>query len=173
MGTSKKSKVTNKASIEKFLSGLNLHYAGQTLMLNGVPITVEALAAMAAAYFSALDDADAARTAWNSKLAAAKALAPPLQKAIVAGHNYVRAQFGVSSHTLEDFGLTPRSTAPKTLAVQSGAVVKALATRQARHTMGTKQKAAIHGVVPAAAAAGSTPTPTGSSVPAASGSAKG
>jgi hypothetical protein len=59
--------------------------------------------------------------------------------------------------TLDDFGLTPRTRRAVDPQVQVDAAAKAKATREARHTMGPKQKAKIKGTV--ATTAPATPAP--------------
>jgi hypothetical protein len=49
--------------------------------------------------------------------------------------------------TLADFGLTARAVPVRTPEQRTAAAAKAKATRAARHTMGSKQKAAIKGAV--------------------------
>jgi hypothetical protein len=63
---------------------------------------------------------------------------------------------GADNANLSDYGGKPRKARAKLTSEQKAlAAEKARATRKARHTMGKKQKAAIHGTVPAA---GSTPS---------------
>jgi hypothetical protein len=50
---------------------------------------------------------------------------------------------------LADFGFSPKKTVVKTVATKAEAATKAVATRQARHTMGSQEKKAVHGVLPA------------------------
>jgi hypothetical protein len=88
-----------------------------------------------------------------------------MQPDVLAFEAIVRGTFGPSSQVLNDFGLKPRTPRVKTPPVKVQATQKALATRTARHTLGTRQKAGIHGTVPAAPASGSPPAPaTGGSV---------
>ena len=60
--------------------------------------------------------------------------------------------FGEDPAALADFGLPVRKKASMTPAQHLAAGAKAKATRAARHTMGPKQKLAITGAAPAAAA---------------------
>jgi hypothetical protein len=82
-------------------------------------------------------------------------------KAFVAGlQQAVRVAFGGSIDMLADFGLKPHKTrAPRTPAQKAAATAKAKATRAARHTMGSKQKAKVKGTAPQAAPAPA-PSPT-------------
>jgi hypothetical protein len=76
-------------------------------------------------------------------------------KAFVSGiRQAVQVAFAGSIDTLADFGLKPRKTrTPRTPEEKAAAVAKAKATRAARHTMGSKQKAKVTGAAPHAAAA--------------------
>ncbi len=119
--------------------------------LNGSSVKTEDFTAKLQGILSASDAADAAKAVWVAKLAAAREQSAAAEPDIVAAHSYVLAVFGAKSTTLADFGLPRRSTA-RTLAAKQQAVAKSLATRDARHTMGPRQKAAIHGTVPTAPA---------------------
>jgi hypothetical protein len=67
---------------------------------------------------------------------------------------------GGSIDTLADFGLKPRKTrTPRTPEQKAASVAKSLATRAARHTMGSKQKAKVTGAAPHAAPV-TAPSPT-------------
>ena len=59
----------------------------------------------------------------------------------------LHVMFAGSPDTLADFGLTPRKPHVVAPAVKVAAAAKAKATRAARHTMGTKQKAGIKGAL--------------------------
>jgi hypothetical protein len=61
---------------------------------------------------------------------------------------------------LSDFGLTGRKTPVVSPETRVAAANKAKATREARHTMGKKQKAAIKGTVAPTAPATTAPAPT-------------
>lgn len=61
------------------------------------------------------------------------------------------AQLGADNAELATYGGRPRKVPPALTSEQKlAAVLKAKATRAARHTMGKRQKAAIHGTVPPA-----------------------
>jgi hypothetical protein len=71
----------------------------------------------------------------------------------------VRNQFGNQADVLADFGLAlPKARATK-LETKVQAVVKGKATRQARHTMGKKQKASVKGTPNGTPATQPTPKP--------------
>ncbi len=60
----------------------------------------------------------------------------------------IRAEFGKASVTVEDFGMSPLKPAARSLGSRVEAVAKSLATRVERHTLGKRQKAAVHGTAP-------------------------
>jgi hypothetical protein len=78
---------------------------------------------------------------------------------------WVVAEYGPDSNVAHEFGFPPRKVASRTAIEKADAVKLAQATREARHTMGSKQKQKVKGSVvepiaaPAAPAA-SAPAPT-------------
>jgi hypothetical protein len=70
----------------------------------------------------------------------------------------VAAAFGEESKAYAEFGFAPRKTTDKSAETKALAVEKLRATRAARHTMGSRQKAAVHGDVSDASNA-TTPPP--------------
>lgn len=61
---------------------------------------------------------------------------------------WVTAQFGARSQTASEFGFSPRKVGEKSAQTKATAVVKLRATREARMTMGKRQKANIKGTIP-------------------------
>jgi hypothetical protein len=86
----------------------------------------------------------------------------PLVKAF---RRVVQGMFSESPDTLAAFGLQPIKVGTRTVATKATAVDKTLATREARHTMGTKQKKNIHGTPPSATTAPAAPEPVASPGP--------
>jgi hypothetical protein len=88
--------------------------------------------------------------------AAAKTADDDVQKIAAEANEFVseakaalKAALGRKSSALETVGVKPDKTpAPLPLEKEVERAAKAKATRAARHTMGKKQKAAIHGQVP-------------------------
>jgi hypothetical protein len=83
----------------------------------------------------------------------------------------VQGMFAQSPTVLADFGLTPAKVVTKSVATKTVAVAKAKATRAARHTMGSRQRAQIMGTTVSAGTGSSTapvtPPATGVTAPAA------
>ena len=72
----------------------------------------------------------------------AQAILQPLKALLVATHgNEAYAELGA-------FGMTPpRRRGPKTVAAKEAAIAHAALTREARHTMGPRQREAVTGLV--------------------------
>jgi hypothetical protein len=144
--------------------GVQKHYPPtSTLVLNGVPLTpADVTKALQASVDAA--DATAAATASFHKAAALEQAANTTGDATYRSlKQYVMNQFKASPDVLADFGFTLPSRRVPSADTVAGAVEKRAATREARHTMGKRQKAGIKGTVataPAAPAGSATPPAT-------------
>jgi len=88
---------------------------------------------------------ESARATWQAAVAADRTERSQ-SNAIVSGvKQSLQVMFAGSVDTLADFGLTPRKPHVVSPEAKVAAAAKAKATRAARHTGGTKQKAAIKG----------------------------
>jgi hypothetical protein len=150
------------AELQKVIAGLKLHNAGQTLQLGGTAVKVDDLIAVFEAFIVQIAGVDAAHAAWLAKADAAKAtettqITPPLQGLKA----WLTATLGSRSPTLVDYGLTPKKPIKRTVAAKAQTAEKSAATRVARHTLGPRQKAGIHGSVPPAPQSPSTKPPKG------------
>ena len=78
---------------------------------------------------------------------------------------WVTTKFGAESQQALNFDFAPRRVATRTVETMAKAAAQAKATRDARHTMGKKQKKSIKGtvIVPTAPAAPATSVPAGAS----------
>ena len=127
-------------------AGLLKHYAGKSLVLGNASVTVDDLVGSFTSYQAQLNAAAAQRAAW---LAATKAVEEleetQINPALVNLHRYLEGVYGVAGAPLADFGMTPRQPAQRSVKAKAEAIDKSLATRVARHTLGERQKAAIHG----------------------------
>jgi hypothetical protein len=101
----------------------------------------------------AVVDADAAKKA---AVKADRDTRAKTGKSALAFRRFVLAMFSESPDTLATFGLTAPKAAKKTVQVKAQAAAKGKATRSARHTVGSKQRQAIHATPPEA---GTTSTP--------------
>jgi hypothetical protein len=140
---------------QKMIAGVTKYFANLTqVMIAGTNCTPVAMKAVLQAEIDAITAANAAKAVAKQQVAnatAARGSAHAFRKGLKA---YILANYGASAITmLEDFGLTKPASKVK-VATKATAVVKAKATRTARHTMGSKQKQAITG---ATVATSSTP----------------
>jgi hypothetical protein len=91
---------------------------------------------------------DTAKAASQAKLAEEKTQAPALRRFMSTYATFVRGSFGDQPDVLAHFGLVPRKPAtPLTVEQKAVAAAKRKATRDARHTMGPKQKQDVKGDV--------------------------
>jgi hypothetical protein len=117
---------------------------------------------------------DAARATWQAAVATERNVREQSNAMVSGVKQSLHVMFAGSPDILADFGLTPRKQTAVSPGVRVAAAAKAKATRAARHTQGSKQKAAIKGALdgvklivtaqPPASSASSlataTPTPT-------------
>lgn len=125
------------AGIKKYLSNVpSLSVAGQDM----TPAQLAQLFDERAASTQAVQAATAARTTAVKANRDNRAKTASVVSAFV---NIVRGMFSTSPSTLAEFGLTPRKVSQKSTTTKKVAVLKALATRAARHTMGKDQKEVV------------------------------
>jgi hypothetical protein len=116
-----------------------------------------------AVYQDAIDSRQAVDTKRAEMTAAMTARAAAETKRHAADNAlkpWVIGQFGPNSQEAIDFGFPPRKTPTRTPEEKVQAVAQAKATREARGTMGKKERLKIKGVVPSPAATSTTTTPT-------------
>ncbi len=143
-------KTNESTRVKKLIAGANQHLSGVgQLTLNNVSYTLPQLLGVLQGFADLCDGVQAAKSVFKDKLSALRTQAPALRAIVSAFVEYVRAAFGTSSEILGDFGLSSRKAkAPQTAEEKALAVQKRNATRAARHTMGKREKAKIHGTVP-------------------------
>jgi hypothetical protein len=135
-----------------------------SITVDTVPYTPPQIIAIYQADLDAQAAVATARTALAAVMAKAKPLrvtTAPFDKAF---RRYVEGTYGSAPDLMSDFGVVIKVAAPRTAAQKAAAAAKAKATRALRHTMGSKQKAAI---APAQLAVQMvvTPIPSAASVP--------
>ncbi len=137
-------KVTNKAKAKarnvKVNAGIDKNLSKKpTITLGGTDYTPATLKAEFDANSKAIDDSDAAHGNLQQAVANEKASTKKVVVLLSYLYAYVKATFGKEAvQVLSDFGFT----APKT---KAQAVDKRAATRKARNTLGSRQKAQIKG----------------------------
>ncbi len=142
-------KEKNVALAQKVLAGTKKHLSSlSSLMLESGTFTPDQIETSIQTLIDLRTAVDTARAATQAKLADEQAQAPLLQSRMAALIAYARTAFSNSPDVLADFGLAPRKAkTPLTTAQQAAAAAKRAATREARHTMGTKQKKLVKGTI--------------------------
>ena len=136
-------KNTDVALAKQLVAGTTKHFSNVSSLAFGngslTPAQVEAFLQTLIDLRTAVEGAQAVAKA---KVIAEAAQTPSLRSQMAAYVAFVKATFGASPDVLADFGLKPRKTrTPLTIDQMAAAAAKRTATRAARHTMGTKQKA--------------------------------
>ena len=143
-----KSKTTLFTLLLGLARGTLLHFSNTPIVLGERSYKAQELADRLTALAKLLSDVIDAREGLETALKAAAAQAAATLALIEAYSAVVQAAFGQSATILGDFGLKPRKPrTPLTAAEEVAAIAKRDATRGARHTMGSRQRLAIHGDV--------------------------
>jgi hypothetical protein len=143
-------------SLQTMAKAAQQTFPNKTLSINGKPVKTVDFVAMLQGQVTAMQNADALRTAWLRATAQnAEAYGSQIAPAIVGLKQYAGAMLGDASSEYATFGFATKK-AKRTLTNKVAATAQALATRAARHTMGNKQRLAITGVVPTPATATAT-----------------
>jgi len=151
--------ITNKTTradrIRKVKAGLAKYYATTPLVLAGTSYQPAGLQAFLQADIDANDASTQSRATWLNTVKTAKSQDSATNLVLRSIEAQVKAQYGEApdaDKVLADFGYAPRKKPTPTAQTKAEAAAKAKATREARHTMGPKAKAKIHGVAPAVVA---------------------
>jgi hypothetical protein len=161
----KNAKTAEVSLAKQLIAGIGKHYGNVTsVTFLGKSMTPAEVTTSLQTLVNLRSDAETAKVAATTKIAAENAQAPALRTLMDAFVAVVRATYGTQPDVLADFGLRPtKARTPLTAEQKALAAAKNKATREARHTQGTKQKAGVKGnvtgvvITPVTAA---TPTPT-------------
>jgi hypothetical protein len=144
---------------QKLISGLTRHATAiPSIVLAGASVTTKDIVATLQSRIDMASAASSARATWLAAVQADRALRERTKTYVSGLRQALLVAFAGQVDTLADFGLTgpkPRVVTPEE---KVAAAAKARATREARHTMGKKQKAGIKGTVASAAPAPAAPT---------------
>jgi hypothetical protein len=142
--------------IQLFINATQEYCNNRTLVLNGVPVKNTVLVQRLQGQLTAAQLVASTHAAWQRAVAAWRSQFAPDVKTLAAElRTYVTSAFGLGSEAYQAFGFKAPRKATKPVEVKAQAVQQMRATRAARHTMGSKQKLAIHGVVESAPASSS------------------
>jgi hypothetical protein len=134
---------------QALIAGVEKHLATTTLTLGGTPYTATALVSLIQGRITAVTATIASQATWKAAVKA-EAEAKLESDAAVGGLRKTIYAMFTDVAQLADFGLAPHKKPVLTPAERVAMVAKAKATRAARHTMGSKQKAGITGSSPGA-----------------------
>jgi hypothetical protein len=165
INTPKNNRIDQTTAEQTLIDGFNKHAAAiPSMVINGV---VQATKDIVATLQSRVDSAKtvlSTRATWQAAIRTDQELRDTTKTYVSGVKQGLLVAFAAQLDTLADFGLTARAKHVATPEEKIAAAAKAKATRAARHTLGSKQKAAIKGTVtptaPAPAAPAPTPNPT-------------
>jgi hypothetical protein len=138
-----KSKADKASLVTNLITGTNKHYptGSQVLSFGGATHTVTALTQLFQSFVDLRNAVIASQAATKAKVATERAQAPSLLVVIDEFVAFVKVTFGNQPDVLADFGLAPpKARAPQTAEQKAVAAAKRVATREARHTMGSNQR---------------------------------
>jgi len=117
----------------------------QTLVVGGVTYTIPELLAKIDSFIGAQTDAINAKNAFHAAVTAEKT--SNVSARILRGqmHGFAVSRYGKDNPILTQFSFIPTKPKKATAATKAVAALKVKATRQARNTLGSKQKAKITG----------------------------
>jgi hypothetical protein len=165
MGTNtpKSNRIDQNAADQSLIDGFNKNATAITnMVVGGVPHTTKDIVATLQSRIDSSKAVLSTRATWQTAVKADKTLRDTTKTFVSAVKQSLIVSFAGHLDTLADFGLTERAKVVRTPEEKLAAATKAKATRAARHTMGSKQKAEIKGTVTPTApvtAAPSAPTP--------------
>jgi hypothetical protein len=146
MGTNR---TEQKVGEGKIIEGLQKHASTMTnLIVQNQTVTATQAIATLQARIDAITAAQTAKIAWIDAAQQQDKELASTDTFVEALVTVIRGMFAGSASTLADFGISPKKATKLTAEQQALASQKRRATREARHTMGSKQKAGIKGTVP-------------------------
>jgi hypothetical protein len=150
MNISKNNKVTLAKRALDLVAGTQKHTPNGSFTIGSAAFTAANLVQLFQGLADAIAKVDVAKAGWEDALTSMDAEHAKVVPVLRGYQSLLLATYGNAPATLADYGLAPRKgPTPPSADVKAAAVAKRAATRKARHTMGTKQKAAIKGAAPA------------------------
>jgi hypothetical protein len=132
------------------------------VVLRGVTYTTAELTAKLQSRIEASNEADIAKAAWRAKVRVERARVEETSELVTDLRVYLATVYGSSLEVLHDFGFAPKDRRILRAAEKAQAALKGQATREARHTMGKRQKEKVKGDgAPPLPAPSPPPPPTG------------
>ena len=141
-----RTKVQRVEALRAVMAGLETHYGATMLVLRRVAYTPAELQAVLQADVDAVLATVAARAGWLTAVKEEQDSNARTDLVLAALEAQIRATFGDDEDVgtvLADFGLAPRKLVVPTGEQMAAAAAKRRATREARGTMGRRQRAAL------------------------------
>jgi hypothetical protein len=162
INTPKKNRIDQTTAEQTLVDGFNKHAAViPSMVINGVMQTTKDIVATLQSRIDSARTALSTRATWQTAIRTDQALRDTTKTYVSGVKQGLLVAFAGQLDTLADFGLTARAKHVATPEEKIAAAAKAKATREARHTMGPKQKASIKGTVtPTAPVIVAPPAPT-------------
>lgn len=145
--TNPNTKTQLKSVDQKFLAGLQRHFkSSKTIAFGGRSYTYKELVDIFQASIDAANASDVKYGEWLDTVKAHRKIEQATMAVRRGFRKFVIALLGETSSSLIDFGIKPRKKTKKlTLDEKTAALKKVQATREARHTMGKRQKRKVVG----------------------------
>ena len=166
INTPKNNRIDETAADQHLIDGFTRHAATITTMaIGGASLPTKDIIATLQSRIDSTKTVLSTRATWQTAVQADRAVRDKTKTTVSGVKQGLLVALAGHLDTLADFGLTARQKHVATPEQKLAAAAKAKATRAARHTMGSKQKAGVKGTVtptaPATAApAAPTPSPT-------------
>jgi hypothetical protein len=146
--TPKKNRTDQTTAEQSLIGGLNKHATSiPSIVIGGASVTTKDIVATLQSRIDTAKAAQSTRATWQTAVQADRAERDKTKTFVSGLKQALLVAFAGQVDTLADFGLTGRKVRVVTPEEKLAAAQKAKATRAARHTMGSKQKAAIKGTV--------------------------
>ena len=148
--TVKPNKASALASVRSLIAGTQKHSPDGSLTFGNATYTPASLVQKLQTLVDAMTAHEAEQAKAKDVIAALREASTTVRPIIQAYRRFLIATYGNATEVLADYGLKPpKARAPRTSAQKAVTASKVEATRKARGTTSKKQKATIHGVVPA------------------------
>lgn len=142
----KTNKTTQAKQYAKIIDGFNQHYKpSQVISINGSQKKVAEVVQRIQNVVDLAKRSANAQATWRETVRVEREGTKAIASTVRAVRNIIAGAFGENSKQLLDFGFTPRKQTKTTVEVKAEAVKKLRSTREARHTMGAKEKRKIKG----------------------------
>jgi hypothetical protein len=148
LNTPKKNRDDETAADQRLIEGYTKHAAIiPSVVLDGASATTKDIIATLQSRVDKARASESARATWLAAVQAERAERDETRRFVSGLKQAALLAFGGRLDALADFGLTPRKPRVDTPDQKLAAIAKGKATRAARHTMGSRQRAAIKGTV--------------------------